>query len=498
MNKRLRSILSCLLAAVLLAGMLPMTAAAASTPFSDVADTDWFANPVLWAVEEGITSGISPTQFGPNNPCTRAQVVTFLWAAEGKPEPGSTNNPFTDVPNDAWYAKPVLWAVERGITGGTSETTFSPDQQCTRAQIVTFLYAAAGKPNVDTSSGEFSDVSASDWFVKPVLWAKANDITGGTGPNTFGPNNICTRGQVVTFLFKAYDGSVPEVTPEPTPEVTPTPELPADREPSLTMPSELTLEIGQSETIQVLVDLGSYVGDYFVVYNVQSGSNAAGIQWGNTTDTYRELNVTGYNPGTTVFSIAMSDAGGNMMDQIFLTVTVTGEPTTREGQAYKAMKEWIVANHTYVDGDTYTYSEVLTDADGQIEYALSYTLGASFIELEAWTDVIVEGIPAYFDTYVTMEEGLPVSPTGIYFFLGEYSEAGLLFEGHTQIVDAEFCQITEPYFNQAYGDTANSMAYLEYLKYSNLSALIFADEVFKQYIPGGYTIADLGYTNIYN
>ena len=128
MTKPLRSILSCLLAIVLVAGMLPTAAFAASTPFSDVSANDWFANPVLWAVEKGITNGISPTQFGPNNPCTRAQVVTFLWAAEGKPEPNSTDNPFSDVPNNAWYLKPVLWAVERGITGGTSPTTFSPDR----------------------------------------------------------------------------------------------------------------------------------------------------------------------------------------------------------------------------------------------------------------------------------------------------------------------------------------------------------------------------------
>ena len=208
MTKSLRSILSCLLAVILLAGMLPMTAAAAGTPFTDVDINDWFANPVLWAVEKGITSGISPTQFGPNNPCTRAQVVTFLWAAEGKPAPSSYTNPFTDVPSDAWYVKPVLWAVEQGITGGTSPNTVSPDNECTRAQIVTFLYAAAGKPAISGSS-EFADVANADWYAKPVIWAKENDITGGTAPNTFGPLNVCTRGQVVTFLFKAYGSNVP-------------------------------------------------------------------------------------------------------------------------------------------------------------------------------------------------------------------------------------------------------------------------------------------------
>ena len=202
MTKKLRKLISVLLTVVLIAGMLPMAVFAASSPFSDVADSDWFANPVIWAVEQGITSGISPTRFGPNNPCTRAQVVTFLWAAEGKPEPRTTVNPFDDVPDNAWYLKPVLWAVEQGITGGTGPNAFSPDAECTRAQIVTFLYAAAGKPAISGGS-EFADVADTDWYAKPVIWAKANNITGGISPTAFGPNNICTRAQVVTFLYKA-------------------------------------------------------------------------------------------------------------------------------------------------------------------------------------------------------------------------------------------------------------------------------------------------------
>ena len=200
-----------------------------SNPFTDVAPGDWFAKPVLWAVDNNVTGGIGNGMFGPNNPCTRAQVVTFLWAANGKPEPTSSNNPFTDVPGDAWYLKPVLWAVERGITGGTSPTTFSPDAECTRAQIVTFLYAAAGKPSM-SGGNPFQDVSRDDWYFPPILWAKETGITGGTSPTTFGPLNVCTRGQVVTFLYKAYDGGIikPEIKPEgkptPTPVPTPAPE----------------------------------------------------------------------------------------------------------------------------------------------------------------------------------------------------------------------------------------------------------------------------------
>ena len=173
-----------------------------TNPFTDVADTDWFCKSVLWAVENGITGGISPTAFGPNINCTRAQVVTFLYAAAGKPAVTAISEPFDDVSESDWFYKPVLWAVENGITGGISPTTFGPNQECTRAQVVTFLYAAAGKPAV-TAESDFDDVADTDWFAKPIIWARANDITGGISPTAFGPNNICTRAQVVTFLYKA-------------------------------------------------------------------------------------------------------------------------------------------------------------------------------------------------------------------------------------------------------------------------------------------------------
>ena len=172
-------------------------------PFTDVRETDWYFAPIMWAKAAGVTGGKTETTFGPNDSCTRAQVVTFLWAAAGKPEPQSMNNPFTDVAANAWYLKPVLWAVEQGITGGVAEGKFGPEQTCTRAQIATFLYAAAGKPPVSGSS-TFNDVADSDWFAKPVIWAAENNVTGGIGNNNFGPNNTCTRGQVVTFLYKVY------------------------------------------------------------------------------------------------------------------------------------------------------------------------------------------------------------------------------------------------------------------------------------------------------
>ena len=137
--------------------------------------------------------------FGADRSCTRAQIVTFLWRAAGSPEPKGAAN-MTDVPQDAYYAKAVAWAIENGITSGTGENRFSPDATCTRAQGVTFLYRAAGSPAVTGSAG-FQDVSGSDYFAAAVAWAKANDITDGVGNGLFGSKNSCTRAQIVTFLY---------------------------------------------------------------------------------------------------------------------------------------------------------------------------------------------------------------------------------------------------------------------------------------------------------
>ena len=199
---QMKRLVAMLMVLVMMMSLAPV-AFAANDDFEDVASNAWYYNPVNWAVENGITGGISPGKFGPEEKCTRAQVVTFLWAANGKPEPASMNNPFTDVPNSAWYLKPVLWAVENKITSGTTATTFGPDVPCNRATIVTFLYAAAGKPEVSGSSA-FSDVKDTDWYLKPVLWAAQNDVTGGIGGGKFGPTDPCNRAAVVTFLYKVY------------------------------------------------------------------------------------------------------------------------------------------------------------------------------------------------------------------------------------------------------------------------------------------------------
>ncbi len=171
-------------------------------PFTDVAETDYFYSPVMWAVENGITAGTSATTFGPALTCTRGQIVTMLWAAAGKPEPTTTENPFTDVAETDYFYKAVLWAVENGITTGTSATTFGPALTCTRAQAVTFLWKNAGAPEVEGELA-FTDVAADAYYYNAVLWAVANGVTAGTSETTFGSNDSCTRGQIVTFLYAA-------------------------------------------------------------------------------------------------------------------------------------------------------------------------------------------------------------------------------------------------------------------------------------------------------
>lgn len=170
-------------------------------PFTDVDVNGYCADSVLWAVKNKVTSGISATTFAPNADCTRAQAVTFLWRAMGSPESTNTKNPFTDVKSDAYYYKAVLWAVEKGITGGTTATTFSPDATVNRAQTVTFLYRAAGSPAA-TASKPFTDVPSVAYYADAVNWATGKGVTAGVSTTMFAPNASCTRGQIVTFLFR--------------------------------------------------------------------------------------------------------------------------------------------------------------------------------------------------------------------------------------------------------------------------------------------------------
>ena len=171
-------------------------------PFTDVEEDDFFYAPVLWAVEKGVTTGATETTFNPNGKCQRAAVVTFLWRAAGSPEPTITENPFTDVEEKDFFYKAVLWAVEKNITTGTSATEFSPMKECNRAQVVTFLYRAMGEPEVTSTNNPFADVKADAWYGPAVLWAVENGITNGMSANEFGVNTTCNRAQVVTFLYR--------------------------------------------------------------------------------------------------------------------------------------------------------------------------------------------------------------------------------------------------------------------------------------------------------
>ena len=179
------------------------TKEAESSPFSDVSTSAYYYEAVKWAQEKGITGGIGNGLFGSNQPCTRGQIVTFLWRAAGSPVVNYAMN-MTDVAEDAYYGEAVRWALSEGITTGTGDGKFSPDATCNRAQSVTFLFRAIGK--IVDSKAEFSDVLADSYYANAVAWAVENGITNGIGDGMFGPDNSCTRAQIVTFLFRAYRG----------------------------------------------------------------------------------------------------------------------------------------------------------------------------------------------------------------------------------------------------------------------------------------------------
>lgn len=175
-------------------------AAAAPGGFDDVKAGDYFADPVLWAVEKGITAGTTATTFSPNRSCTVAQILTFLWRANGSPKPAG-GNPFTDVKSDDYYAGAAAWAYEKGMISGGA---FGGNAPCTRSAAVTYMWKAAGSPSAKPAS--FTDIPSGAEYANAVAWAVAQGITGGTSATTFSPDNICTRGQIVTFLYRGLAG----------------------------------------------------------------------------------------------------------------------------------------------------------------------------------------------------------------------------------------------------------------------------------------------------
>ena len=186
---------------VTVAAMFKAEQSIGKNPFTDVPAGSYYEDAVIWAVDKGITTGTSATTFNPNGICTRAQAVTFLWRAAGSPKPETRTMPFADVPVGSYYYDAVLWAVENGITKGTSDTTFSPNMTCSRAQIVAFLWRSEKSPAAGTAN-PFADVKSTAYYADAVLWAVENDITKGTTNTTFSPDADCTRAQIVTFLWR--------------------------------------------------------------------------------------------------------------------------------------------------------------------------------------------------------------------------------------------------------------------------------------------------------
>lgn len=185
-------------------GVCTVCGAEQGNPFVDVSEGDYYYDAVLWAYNNGITSGTDATHFSPGDSCSRAQVVTFLWRTMGEPEPETTKNPFVDVSEETYYYKAVLWAVEQGITTGTDKTHFAPGNSVTRSQFVTFFHRNEGEPKPESNENPFVDVSENEYYYDAVIWAYENGITTGTDETHFSPDKTCTRGQVVAFLYRTY------------------------------------------------------------------------------------------------------------------------------------------------------------------------------------------------------------------------------------------------------------------------------------------------------
>lgn len=216
-RRRTAGILAAVMLAIMVFAAAGVPAKAASTPFADV-KAGWYQEPVAWAYQKGVTSGVSAMEFGPDVICTRGQIVTFLYRAAGSPEVNISSLPetFTDVSTSAYYAKPVAWAVQNNITSGIGDRLFGPDNYCTRSQIVTFLYRYAGAPSGYSGSSRFTDVAPGSYYAAAVNWALEQKITSGTSDSSFSPENSCTRAQAVTFLYRMFGENGSSGEPEKT------------------------------------------------------------------------------------------------------------------------------------------------------------------------------------------------------------------------------------------------------------------------------------------
>ena len=197
--KRISSLL------IVLILILSLTTMAQAAEVTDVAEDSPYAEAVQWALDNELITGYSDGTFRPNATCTRGHAAAILWRAAGEPKATSQNNPFVDVKSTSYYYEAVLWAVEEGITTGIDDTHFGPDSNCSRSQVVTFLYRAFGQPSVGNAANPFKDVPAGKWYTDPVRWAVKEGITTGKSATEFSPDEVCNRSQVVTFLYRAYN-----------------------------------------------------------------------------------------------------------------------------------------------------------------------------------------------------------------------------------------------------------------------------------------------------
>lgn len=322
--------------------------------FTDVETDDWFYDSVLWAVENKITSGLKPTLFGPDVICTRAQAVTFIWRSKGSPEPESSAMPFGDVPDGSYYYKSVQWAVENNITTGLSATSFGPDEYCTRAQIVTFLWRSEGSPVVEAVN-PFTDVSNDSYYTNPVLWAVKNNITTGLTTTEFGPNAYCTRAQIVAFLYRC--AKCAENEEDIVPEMV-----------IVKQPENAIGKLGQKVQLSVKAEGGKapykyqwqYSLDGIVYLNINSGHS----EWasGYNEDT---VTITLNNSNTNVrwvFRCMVKDADGTILytKNVKLTSTslkISVQPEDQYGRVLE-LTTFVVEVDGDSEGLTYQWQEV--------------------------------------------------------------------------------------------------------------------------------------------
>jgi len=418
--KKTKRILAFAIVFALVAGLMPAVFAAS---FSDVPAGAWYAEPVSWAVENNITSGVGGGLFAPGNTCTRGQVVTFLWRSQGEPAPKSNENPFTDVKEGQYYYDAVLWAVEKGITTGLSATSFGPSSPCTRGQVVTFLWRALGKPAPKSMENPFDDVSYGQYYFDAVLWAVEQGITTGLDATTFGPGSPCTRGHVVTFLYRSPDaeedpnpnpdtdpdpGPSPDPGPNPDPGPRPDPGPSPDPEPEelsiAVQPKAQTVEYGETALLTVkasggvepysyqwMVDGAAISGAVDAEYEAaESGSYSCVITDAEGSKIKSaSAAVTVNPPADNSLHITKNPVGGEITGSyIRLTVEVSGGEKPYVYEWYKDGAPLDNAKFSYyMANEPGVYSCIITDALGEsvfsddaivtlpnVDYAISYNV----------------------------------------------------------------------------------------------------------------------------